>query len=89
MGARREECWFWATHSGAELDLLVVRGRTRLGFEIKRTSAPRLTRSLASARETLQLDQAFLIHAGEHSFPLAEGVQALAFSRLEADLPGL
>lgn len=89
LGARREECWFWATHSGAELDLLVVRGRTRLGFEIKRTSAPRLTRSLASARETLQLDQAFLIHAGEHSFPLAEGVQALAFSRLEADLPGL
>ena len=41
LGAERRECHFWATHQGAELDLLVVRGRTRLGFEIKHTVAPR------------------------------------------------
>lgn len=89
LGVRRDECWFWATHSGAELDLLVVRGQTRWGFEVKRTSSPRLTRSLVAAKETLRLDQAYLVHAGEHSFPLAEGVQALAFAQLEHDMPGL
>ena len=34
LGARRGEAHFWATHAGAELDLLVVRGRRRLGFEV-------------------------------------------------------
>jgi len=44
--------YFWATHAGAEIDLLVVRGRTRLGFEIKRTTAPTVTRSMRIALET-------------------------------------
>jgi uncharacterized protein len=44
-----EECFFWATHSGAELDLLVIRGSKRIGFEIKRTSSPRLTPSMRNA----------------------------------------
>ena len=40
LQARKEECFFWATHAGAELDLLVTRGKKKLGFEIKRTSSP-------------------------------------------------
>ena len=40
LGAEPSECFFWATHAGAELDLLIVRGQRRLGFEIQRTSAP-------------------------------------------------
>ncbi|MDH3604211.1 MAG: ATP-binding protein, partial [Candidatus Tectomicrobia bacterium] len=44
LGAHDDEVFFWATHAGAELDLLVMRGRMRLGFEFKRTSAPRTTR---------------------------------------------
>jgi hypothetical protein len=42
-----------------------------------------------SARESLHLDRLDLIHAGEHSFPLAEGVRALAFGRLFEDLEPL
>jgi hypothetical protein len=38
LGASADECHFWATHQGAELDLLVVRGDTRRAFEIKRTT---------------------------------------------------
>jgi uncharacterized protein len=49
LGARPEECFFWATHGGAELDLLIVRGQRRLGFECKRTVALRLTRSMHTA----------------------------------------
>lgn len=76
--SRPEQRYFWATHGGAELDLLIVRGTERIGFEIKRTSSPRLTASLRSAVETLRLDRAYLIHAGPASFPLGGGVEAVA-----------
>jgi predicted AAA+ superfamily ATPase len=89
LGAREDECFFWATYGGAELDLLVVRGRQRLGFEIKRTTAPATTRSIHAARETLALQKVFVVHAGEASFPLSEGCQALAFARLYEDLQRL
>lgn len=89
LDARPEELYFWATHAGAELDLLVVRGRRRWGFEIKRTTAPSSTRSMHAARVSLGLDGIDVIHAGEHTFPLADGIRAVAFSRLFADLkPG-
>jgi hypothetical protein len=87
LGAEPEECYFWATHSGAELDLLVMRGRQRLGFEFKRTTTPAVTRSMRVAVEDLHLTRLFVVHAGTRSFPLAPGIQALALSRVLEDLP--
>lgn len=81
-GARQEECFFWATHGGAELDLLLVRGGERLGFEIKRTTAPRLTPSMRSALSSLRLDRLTVVHAGEHAFPLGERIQAVPLAEL-------
>lgn len=78
MDARPDQRFFWATHSGAELDLLIVRGTERLGFEVKRTSSPKVTASLRSAIETLHLDRAWVVHAGDHSFPLTSDVEAIA-----------
>jgi uncharacterized protein len=89
LGARPEELFFWATHAGAELDLLVVRGQRRVGFEIKRTTAPATTRSMHAARESLQLARIDVIHAGNRTFPLAEGIRAVAFSRLREDVETL
>lgn len=89
LGARRDQCFFWATHAGAELDLMVTSGQLRLGFEIKRTVSPRVRRSLRSAIETLHLDRSYIVHGGDQSFPLADGVEALAASRLWLDLPPL
>lgn len=89
LGARPEELFFWATHAGAELDLLVVRGRRRLGFEIKRTTAPATTRSMHAARESLQVARIDVIHAGDRTFPLADGIRAVAFSRLQQDMEAL
>jgi predicted AAA+ superfamily ATPase len=86
LGARPEECYFWATHAGAELDLLIVRGRHRLGFEVKRTETPRLTASIRTALRDLELDRVDVIHAGEHTFPLAEKVRAVALGRLYEDV---
>ena len=83
-----EECFFWATHAGAELDLLVHKGGRRLGFEVKLTSAPRTTRSMHIAREDLRLDRLDVIHAGTLTFDMAEGIRALALRDLEESLRG-
>jgi predicted AAA+ superfamily ATPase len=82
LAARRDECFFWATHGGAELDLLIVRGRRRLGFEVKRTDAPTLTASMRSALESLRLDRLDVIHAGRRTFALADRVRAVAAHEL-------
>ncbi|MDZ7360047.1 MAG: ATP-binding protein [candidate division KSB1 bacterium] len=89
LGAKPEECFFWATHGGAELDLLVIHGQQRLGFEVKRNSAPRLTPSMQSALADLKLHRLDVIHAGEHTFPLEKRVRAISFSRLLEDLKPL
>ncbi|KPK34236.1 MAG: hypothetical protein AMK70_08085 [Nitrospira bacterium SG8_35_1] len=81
-----EECFFWATHGGAELDLLVIRGRHRYGFEIKRTSSPSMTPSIRSALKDLRLKQIDLIHAGDETFPLDKKVRAVAMSRFLDDI---
>lgn len=89
LRARDEQCYFWATHTGAELGLLVVRGRRRLGFEFKRTSAPRLTPSMRIAAEDLKLERLDVVHAGEHTFPMAKSIRAVAAHRLLEDVEPL
>ena len=82
LGAEPRECHFWATHGGVELDLLVVRGRRRLGFEFKRTTSPAVTRSMHVALADLKLESIDVLHAGEHTFPLAPKIRAVAARRL-------
>ncbi len=89
LNARTEECFFWATHAGAELDLLIVSGQRRFGFEVKRTSAPRLTRSMSSVLEDLDLERLDVIHAGERTFSLAAKVRAVAAGELLEQLAPL
>ena len=83
------DAYFWATHAGAELDLFVPIGSRRYGFEFKRTSAPTRTKSMDIARADLKLDRLFVVHAGEASFPMAEGIDAIAIARLWGDLSKL
>ncbi len=89
LGARREECHFWGTYAGAELDLLVVRGSIRLGFEFKRTVAPSVTPSMRIALDALRLKRLHVVHAGERSAELGRGIRAIALARLLDDLPPL
>jgi hypothetical protein len=86
LGARSDECFFWGTYAGAELDLLVVRGKTRLGFEFKRTAAPQVTPSMRVATADLKLARLDVVHAGAATFPLAPRIRALALERLLDDL---
>lgn len=89
LGARPEECFFWRTHTGAELDLLVIRGDRRLGFEFKRTAAPAITRSMHAALADLKLERLFVVHAGLHTFDMRPRVRALALGRMLEDLKPL
>jgi uncharacterized protein len=89
LGARSDQCYFWATHTGAELDLLIVDGRHRHGFEIKRTTAPHVTPSMRAALADLALTSLDVIHAGTDTFPLARGVRAVAAGRLLDDVKSL
>jgi uncharacterized protein len=82
LGVSWDRCYFWATHQGAELDLLVFDGGRRLGFEIKRTSSPRVTRSMYSALESLEIDHLTVVIPGSDRFPLHEKVEALGLSAL-------
>lgn len=86
LGVGSDRCYFWATHTGAELDLFVMVGRDRRGFEFKRTTTPRMTRSMHSALGDLKLKSLDVVHAGKDTFPLAPRVRALSADRLLSDL---
>jgi predicted AAA+ superfamily ATPase len=77
---RPESAWFWATHGGAELDLLVLQNGLRIGVEIKRADAPRLSASMRQALADLELDRLLVITPGERSYRLNEGTQVLTLA---------
>lgn len=89
LGAERSECFFWSTYAGAELDLLVVRGGRRYGFEFKHTDAPGTTKSTAIAFADLRLDRLDIVHVGNETYPLTKGVRAVALARILQDLQPL
>jgi uncharacterized protein len=72
--ARSEECYFWGVQSGAELDLLIIKNGKRIGFEIKYTDAPRITKSMVTALEDLNLDHLYIIYPQKISYPLADKI---------------
>jgi hypothetical protein len=75
--ARPQQAFFWATHQGAELDLLMLQGGRRIGVEFKRADAPRLTPSMRIAIDDLKLDALYVVYPGAHRFRIADGVEAV------------
>ena len=80
--AGRSDASYWATHSGAELDLRLEAGGRVLGFEIKRTDRPATTKSMHIALGELELDHLIVVHAGTHRFRLAERITAVGAREL-------
>jgi predicted AAA+ superfamily ATPase len=77
-----DEAYFWATYAGAEIDLLLFKGGRRIGVEIKRADAPRLTPSMRSALTDLNLDRLLVIYPGDRSYGLAENIEVIPASLL-------
>lgn len=82
---RPSEAYFWATHGGAELDLLFVVNGRRVGVEAKFSEAPAVTRSMRIALEDLSLDHLWVVHPGRHTYKADEQISVCAIPDL-ADL---
>lgn len=74
LDAQQEECYFWGTHQQAELDLLIIKNGKRLGFEIKYSAAPKLTKSMQIAQEDLALDALTVVYPGDIEYPLTKDI---------------
>jgi predicted AAA+ superfamily ATPase len=83
--AQPQQAFFWATHQGAELDLLMLQGGRRTGVEFKRADVPRITPSMRIAIDDLKLDALYVVYPGPYRFPLADNIEAVP---LWAMLPG-
>ena len=76
-----DETYFWATHGGAELDALFIRDGKRLGIEIKRADAPRLTPSMRQALSDLELDWLWVVYPGAQAYRLGPRVEVLPLAQ--------
>jgi predicted AAA+ superfamily ATPase len=76
----RDPHYFWAVHSQAELDLLVMKGRERTGYEFKYSASPKVTQSMTTARDTLGLDQLHVVYPGTETYPLGDRIEAVGLS---------
>ena len=85
---RPSGAYFWATHTGAELDLLLLKGGRRYGVEVKFQDAPRLTPSMRIALSDLRLDRLTVLYPGEVSYPLGRRVDVVPLAQLAHD-PGI
>ena len=81
-----DEAFFWATHQGAELDLLLFKDGRRIGVEIKRMDAPRLTLSMKIALTDLKLERLFVVYPGERRYALADNVEVIPVRELATPL---
>jgi hypothetical protein len=80
------EAYFWGSHQGAELDLLIMRGGKRLGFEMKLSDAPVATKSMKIAFADLKLDRLFVVYPGPRSYPLDDHTEVVSIQDLPSHL---
>ncbi len=83
MTEPHDDAYFWATHQGAEIDLILRRGDRLLGVECKRADAPRLTPSIRIALEDLGLERIAVIYPGNKRFPISDNVDAIPLEELK------
>lgn len=84
-----DETYFWATHNGAEIDLILRKDGRLLGVECKRVDAPRLTPSIRIALEDLKLERIAVVYPGTRRYPLASRVDAVPLAALAEGMDGL
>ena len=77
LGLKEEEVFFWGVHTGASLDILYQRGGSWWGIEIKYNDAPKLTPSMRSAMEELELKHLWVLYPGDKEYPLDKGVSVV------------
>jgi len=84
-----DDSYFWATHGGAELDLLIFKNGRRYGIEVKHQDAPTLTASMRTALADLQLEHLTVLYPGSRNYALAERVTVVPLASLAAGDPAV
>jgi predicted AAA+ superfamily ATPase len=77
-----DESYFWGTHNGAEIDLIMVKDGRLIGVECKRMDAPKLTPSMQIAMEDLKLDRIAVIYPGLKRYPLTDKIEVVPLQEL-------
>ena len=80
--AQPDQAYFWATHQGAELDLLLFKDQQRIGVEFKRSDAPGLTTSMRLALHDLKLDRLYVVYPGNKRYSLKSQVEVVPLAAL-------
>jgi hypothetical protein len=80
-----DDAYFWATHQGAELDLLLLRNGKRYGVEVKRQDAPSVTPSMRIAMKDLALDHLTVLYPGDQAYPIGKRMSVLPLSALASN----
>jgi len=83
LNLETHQCYFWATHQHAELDLFVIHRGKRIGFEFKVTDQPKVTKSMRVAMDSLNLDYLYIITPVQETFFLEEKIGVLALKDVE------
>jgi len=84
-----EEAFFWATHGGAEIDLVLHKDGRLLGVECKRLDAPRMTPSMRSALEDLKLERIAVVYPGTKRYRLSDAVDVVPWHAIMEGFEGL
>jgi predicted AAA+ superfamily ATPase len=77
---RPPQAYFWATHTGAELDLFLSSRGRRYGAEFKFNEAPKITKSMRIAVDDLKLDHLWIIYPGQDSYPVDDKISVRSVS---------
>lgn len=80
------DAYYWATYSGAELDLMFLYDGKRYGMEFKFNEAPKVTKSMRVACKDLNLTHLWVIYPGEHAYPVEDKISVLPLSRITDSL---
>ncbi len=85
---RCQDAYFWGTHAGAELDLMIFKNGKRIGFEVKYSDAPKRTRSMLTALQDLGLHHLYVVSPGTQSYPLDKKITVIGIRQLSEILSG-
>ena len=79
---RPDEAYYWATHNGAEIDLVMIKDGRMFGVECKRLDAPRLTPSMKIALHDLRLERILVIYPGTQRYKIADHIEVIPFDEV-------
>lgn len=79
------DCYFWSTQSGAELDLLIVTGNKKIGYEFKYQDAPKITKSMRIALEDLNLERINIVYPGNKSYQMNEKIYLISLNNIDSE----